>query len=218
MEKNMFVHNSTNLRHAAIRVIIALAATFGFRVWSQDVLQTYLQSTEQLRRDVYVCATKEFGLESSQLFKLLKPLYGLADSGDYWHVTFADHLRQQLGMTPATGDHSLFFKTFKRKLIGLIGAYVDDTIGAGNRQFMEESKISGQNFQSKPRTHNNFQFAGIHFENIEEKYLLHQKSYARRIRLLSNGCRFSEFRSKKQELAWHTLTWPDLAAVVNQAV
>lgn len=36
-EKNILVHNSTNLRQSSIKSLTAIAAIFGFRVWSQDV-------------------------------------------------------------------------------------------------------------------------------------------------------------------------------------
>ena len=34
----------------------------------------------------------EFKLSPNRLLKLLNPLYGLADSGDYWGRTLRDHI------------------------------------------------------------------------------------------------------------------------------
>lgn len=70
-------------------------------------------------------------------------------------------------MTPTTGDLSLFFKVGECKLKGMTGAYVDDTIGTGDRAFETESKATGDRFQSKVREVGNFQFAGIQIEEIE---------------------------------------------------
>ena len=50
-------------------------------------------------RDRYVKSTNEFKPGPDQLLRLRKRLYGLSDSGDYWHVTFANNLRADLGMT-----------------------------------------------------------------------------------------------------------------------
>ena len=86
-------------------------------------------------REVYVKPTKEFKLNSDQLLKLLKPLYGLSDACDYWQVTFANHLKEELGMSPGAGYLSLFFKMVNGQLEGITGTYVDDSLGTGNPGF-----------------------------------------------------------------------------------
>ncbi len=61
-------------------------------------------------RDVFVRPTKEFKLSQGHLLKLLKPLYGLSDSGDYWNATMSRHLREDLLMKPSALDISLISK------------------------------------------------------------------------------------------------------------
>jgi hypothetical protein len=101
VEKHWLVHNSPSLRQGSIKLLVALAAIFGFRIWSLDVSQAYLQSAETLMRDVYLDPKHDrdvFHLSSEQCLKLLRPLYGLADSGDYWHSTFLKHTKSDLKM------------------------------------------------------------------------------------------------------------------------
>jgi hypothetical protein len=89
---------------------MALAATFGFRIWSQDVKQVYLQSSENLVRQIFLKPSKEFDLPSGKFLKLQKLLYRLADSGDFWYNTMSKHIRDDLEMKSTTGDISVFVK------------------------------------------------------------------------------------------------------------
>jgi hypothetical protein len=112
VEKQWLVHNSPSLRQGSIKLLVALAAIFGFRIWSLDVSQAYLQSAETLMRDVYLDPKHDrdvFHLSSEQCLKLLRPLYGLADSGDYWHSTFLKHTKSDLEMITTFTDASFFF-------------------------------------------------------------------------------------------------------------
>ena len=81
--KQSLFHDTNTARNYSVRMLVGLASLFGFRLYSTDVTQAYLQSAESLMRDVYIQPSKKFHLGPKHLLKLLKPLYGLADSGDY---------------------------------------------------------------------------------------------------------------------------------------
>lgn len=151
MEKNRLVHNSTTMKQSSTRTLTALAAVFGLRVWTHDITQAYLQSASKLMRDVYLTPGKEFELSADEVLKLLKPLYGLADAGDYWNVTMAKHILEDLGMKRTTGDMSLFFKKIHGKLAGIIGTYVDDSLLAGTEEFLQHTDKTIRQFESKGR-------------------------------------------------------------------
>lgn len=216
-EKELLVHNSTTLQKSSIRSLIAIATISGMRLWTQDISQTYLQSARKLMRDIYIRPSKEFKLNSNQLLKLLKPLYGLSESGDYWHETFFKHLHEDFGMTPTAGDLSFFFKIVRGKLQGMIGTHVDDTISAGTGFFADKSRITERQFESKVRQYDSFTFAGIQVEKTCTGYLMHQEKYAKRLHELSKDCTFAQYRSMRQKLAWMTNTRPDICASVNLA-
>jgi hypothetical protein len=48
-----------------------------------DVTQAFVQSSGELLRDTFFETAKELNLDSDLVLKLLKPLYGLSDAGDY---------------------------------------------------------------------------------------------------------------------------------------
>ena len=81
--KRLFVHDTSTARQFSVKLLVGLAALFDFRLFSTDVTHAYLQSTEELSCNVCFKPSSEFDLDPNQLLKLLKPLYRLADSGDY---------------------------------------------------------------------------------------------------------------------------------------
>ena len=72
-----------------------LATLLGFEVWSTDVKEAYLQSASDLRRDVFI-RPEILELDQKELIQIVKPLYGLADSGDYLNETLCKHHLQNL--------------------------------------------------------------------------------------------------------------------------
>lgn len=58
----------------------------------------YMQGAEKILRKAYLKEKPEFQLKDDQLLEILRPLYGLADSGDYWHATFLKHLKSDTNM------------------------------------------------------------------------------------------------------------------------
>lgn len=215
-DKRSIVHNSTTLQQTSIRVILAIAAIFGFRIWSTDITQAYIQSATELMRDIYIRPTKEFELAPNQLLKLLRPLYGLTESGEYWNYTFSEHMRKDLDMTQAVGDLSLFFKHVNGKLAGLAGTYVDDSMLSGNAKFMDSTAATAKRFESKEKTLDNFVFAGLEVSTTDKGFCLHQRKQVAKLAALPATPSFKDFKSKLMSLGWITHTRPDISCRVAQ--
>jgi hypothetical protein len=108
----------------------------GFEVIFADVVTlAYLQSANELRRKVFV-KPNCIGLKPDELLQIMRPFYGLAESGDYCAQMFVRHHLTDIRITQATGDFSLFFKRARGALIGISGCYVDDVIKAGTLEFL----------------------------------------------------------------------------------
>lgn len=67
-------------------------------------------------RDVHIKPPvgKEFELNENQIFKLLRPLYGLCDAGDYWRATFSKQLKKNFHIKSTTMNGAFFFKKSTR--------------------------------------------------------------------------------------------------------
>ena len=140
---------------------MALAAIMGFDVWTEDISQAYLQSASELLREVYLRPNRRLKIPAGYLLKLLQLLYGLADSGDYWHATFAKHLKDKLKMKPVANDMSLFFRRARAKISGVLASYVDDTLSCGDNAFAELTERTREPFDVKKRENDNMRFSAI---------------------------------------------------------
>ena len=215
--KTSLVHNSPTSRQYSTRILVGLAAIFGFRLFSTDVTQAYLQSAEKLMRDVYVKPNGEFELAPNQLLKLLKPLYGLADSGDYWGQTFSQHLADDLGMIPTTIDPALYSKIMDNRLIGLCTTFVDDTLQAGDVKYQAITKMTLQKFKCKDREYDKTQFSGVEIDTLKDEFQVHQSRYIKKLSKIPKNSTFKEYRQLRAKLAWLTHTRPDICCAVALA-
>lgn len=116
-------------------------------------------------------------------------------------------------MNSTACDLSLFFKHVKDKLQGLVATHIDDTLRTGTKQFETETRATAHKFDAKPLIYNNSAFAGIRINtNQEGSRKMHQKEYGEKIQPLDKNCSFTDFRSRRHELAWRTHTRVDVAA------
>lgn len=104
-EKLSLEHHSYNLKQSSIKLLLALETILGFDFWDLDVKQAYLQSGSNLQRSVYI-KPDIIELEENERLQILKHLYGLCESGEYWCETTL-HLHELL-MQQATGISLLF--------------------------------------------------------------------------------------------------------------
>jgi len=111
--KAFVVHNRSALRQSSSQILVSTSAVLGFRIFSHDVNQAYLQSNDK-SREVFIQPrardARYFNVRDDEVLQVLLPLYGLPDAGDYWDVAVLDHVENELGMERLVGDPHLFVK------------------------------------------------------------------------------------------------------------
>lgn len=125
------------------------------------------------------------------------------------------HCRSVVGDTQTTLRPRRLWRLLARN-VGAIATHVDDTLSAVTERFEEESKVTAQSFDAKPRRYDTLKFAGVTMEtNKDGSRLMHQSQYASKIEPLSKGYSYEQFRSRRHELAWIMHTRPHVAATVS---
>jgi len=177
-DKHRIVNEAPTVLRSSVRLLISLSRVYNYPLWNRDVSQAFVQSRDELKRDVYVKVPKgqrvleTLGAPPGSLLKAVKPQYGLIESPTYWWVTFGGFHRDDLDLEQTVMDPCLFYKcephdpndevppleeVQEREKVegqGFIGAQallVDDTLGTGNEDFSESERKIGISFETKPR-------------------------------------------------------------------
>jgi Reverse transcriptase (RNA-dependent DNA polymerase) len=216
VEKGNILHDTATVRHGYIRLLVALETLFEYPVWIIDVDQAYLQAAEPLNRKIYIAPKDIIELKQDELLQVVKLLYGIAESGDYWGETVRSHLINDPALKGCQGDLATFYKTFQGRFMGASATYVDDIFRTGDDAFQNYMLLTGKLFRLKQPKFDNFRFAGCEVTTSFESRCIHQRSYVERLKLLPNNTSFSDFRSRRAQFAWIANSRPDIATVSSQ--
>lgn len=146
--KKEILTQSPTIQRASQRLILSIAAMHsGLNLFLRDISQAYVQAITTINRDIYVLPPSELGLDKDKILKVEKPLYGLAESGNHWYITYHNHHTKTLGMTPSTHDSCLLYRNMSHSPdsdssapIGLTGLQTDDTLFLANHSFAKLEK------------------------------------------------------------------------------
>ena len=123
------------------RIALSIAASIShMNTYTRDITQAYIQSQTQLERDVYIKAPDELGLDEDYVLKVVKPLYGIPESGLHWYLTYLSHHLDTLKMVRAQCDPCVLLRRNQDDLERLILLQVDDSLGVGTPDFLEEEE------------------------------------------------------------------------------
>lgn len=130
-------------------------------------------------RDIFIeKPVREFELDTSQCLPLLRPLYGLCDSGDLWHGNLDVHHCNDLEMKPTSLDSALYVWIVYGILRGLSGSYVDDLMKARDDDFKVHARKTAENFEMAYGEEPPCDFTGFSLDLSENNKLnLDQNNY-----------------------------------------
>ena len=216
--KNSLLHNPPTIRTESLRILRALATILGMDLTTCDCIQGYVQSKLPLLQKVFV-RPDELQLSADELVQLVKPLYGLSDSGDYFHETLHEHLTQHLQFEQFHVDVALRLKQTSNKLVAMPGTYVDDVLLASySSAFNSFQKISQQTFDVKFDKSDRLPYLGICIDSSNPKYCtISQPKKIDRLRLLPMSTNLDDYRRARARIAYLIQTRPDVACAVSFA-
>ncbi|KAA8491186.1 Retrovirus-related Pol polyprotein from transposon TNT 1-94 [Porphyridium purpureum] len=216
-DKHMQVPEAPTLRSMSLMLLLAHAVASDLEVWTMDAVQAFLQSTFPLDREVYVVPPPEWKPEAKlRLWKLLKPLYGLADAPTYWNASLTSAIKN---IAAASSTDPCLFRSER----GWLGVYVDDIICVGDKQFENTAAQLLGTFEMKTQNPlsrgGNLKFAGITIQKWDRTLSVDQATFAAQLVSSKPPETFAELRTFRGKVTWlATRTRPDLSFVAAMAM
>ena len=164
-------------RMETIRVLLALAAVFGWEVHHLDVKSAFLNG--EISEEIYVKQPEGYEIPRKEhhVYKLRKALYGLKQAPRAWYSKL-DKSLLELGLIRSNHEPAVYYNPSNL----YIGVYVDNFLVAGN------SKERILEFKDKMKSLFDMtdlgllkSYLGIQVNQLEGEITLAQSSYARKI-------------------------------------
>lgn len=152
--KQSLTHNTFIVTILSTKILVTFSEIFSFHRYTSDITQSCLQSSEYLLGEVYLSPPKKMIFKSNQLVWLLKPLCGLAESGDYWEK-FRKHYKDKISIKYRISDDALFFKRIRNNLSDLCATCVYYTLYAGDVEHSQPTRLAGVDLWCMPGKRNN---------------------------------------------------------------
>ena len=116
--------------------------TNDIRLYLRDISQAYVQSATKLNRDFYIRVPFELAtalsVSKGTILKVVRPLYGIPESGNHWFKTYHDHYIKELHMHQSTYDPCLLHcNDHDAGTFGIVGLQTNDTLFLANTAFAE---------------------------------------------------------------------------------
>lgn len=143
---------ASTMQRFSHRLLLALSASNkGTKLFTRDVIQANVQSKSSLERESYIRPPYGLGLGSYMVLQVIKPLYGIPESGLHWYLTYLVHNLDNLGMKSTQSDPCLLVKRNGEDLEGMIALKVINFLVFVTMPFMRDERDASARFKSKGR-------------------------------------------------------------------
>ena len=133
---------SPTLKYDSLRLITALSIHYGFNIEQIDINSAYLNAT--LDENIYMEPPEGHPDHNKNYWKLEKAIYGLKQSGKQWNEELNKYLIN-IGFSRLLSEPCIYVKKNKsKKVIGVLGIYVDDILIADDNSKINKTQKSIQ--------------------------------------------------------------------------
>jgi hypothetical protein len=195
--KEEILTQSPTIQRMSQRLLLAIGAslikTYGMHCELRDITQAYVQSKDKLLRTLHARPPKELqhSFPPNTILRVVRPLYGAAESGLYWFKTYHNHHKEKLRMKTSTYDPCLLVTDEGKTTFGITGLQTDDTISVVTLAFAqrEQEELDKANFRAKPKTiltqKQPVEFNGGRIEIVQDNIKLTQKGQSQHLRTIN---------------------------------
>lgn len=131
--------DSPTCQKGSLRLLLVILASSNWNLHSIDIKSAYLQGIP-INRTLYVKPPSEAQC-NTQLWRLKKCPYGLADAGRHWYIRVLKELKSCGGVQLKLDQAVFVWHSKDKSLVGIMVIHVDDFLFGGNEEF-HESVIS----------------------------------------------------------------------------
>ena len=168
-------------QHDTIRLIIALAAHLGWKIFHLDVKSAFLNG--DLEEEIYVNQPEGFIEEGKEdkVYLLKKALYGLKQAPRAWYNKGDSYLTRQ-GFRRSVNEATLYVKVGENSKQVILSLYVDDMLVTGNDpQMLQNFKIEMEKMFEMSDLGYMHYFLGMEIHQEHNGIFLSQRKYAQDI-------------------------------------
>ena len=167
-------------RLETIRLLVSIAATYGWEVHHLDVKTAFLHG--ELNETVYVNQPEGFEVKGSEMkvYKLHKALYGLKQAPRAWNHKL-NQILLELGFRKCTKEASVYRKTVNSSIL-VVAVYVDDLFVTGaDKKIIDVFKVEMASKFAMSDLGKLSYYLGIEVSQEVGRITLNQRRYALKI-------------------------------------